>query len=66
MQPILSRADGMGGTARRRTVHRAATMVTTSMMGISISSAVLVPTRGTTDNVRMAPSTKPTPNTRAK
>lgn len=59
MQPIPSRADHIIGTDRRRTVQRAATMVTTSTMGISISSAVLVPTRGTTHSVRMAPSTKP-------
>ena len=43
-----------------------ATMVTASMIGASISSAILVPTRGTTHNVRMVPSTKPAPNTRAK
>jgi len=41
-------------------------MVTAGMMGISISSAVLVPTRGTTHRVQMAPSTKPTANTSAK
>ena len=53
MHPIPSRADGLGGTARRRTTHRVATMVTTSMMGVSISSAVLAPTRGTTNSVRI-------------
>jgi hypothetical protein len=66
MQPVLSRVDGMGGTARRTTVHRAATMETTSMMGASISSALLAPTRGTNQSVRIVPSTKPAANTNAK
>jgi hypothetical protein len=38
----------------------------TSMMGVSISSAVLVPTRGTIHSVRTVPSRKPVPNTSAK
>jgi hypothetical protein len=46
MQPMPCRADGLGGTARRRTVHCAATMVTTSMIGVSINSAILVPRGG--------------------
>src|SRR6266700_7096384 len=47
------------GTARRWTIHRAATMVTTSMIGVSISSAFLMPNLGTTHSVRIVPSTKP-------
>jgi hypothetical protein len=35
MNPIPSRADGVKGTPRRRMIHRAATMVTTSMIGVS-------------------------------
>jgi hypothetical protein len=54
------------GRARRRTIHRAATTVTTNMMGVSISSAILVPKRGTTHSMRMGPSTKPAPNTSTK
>ncbi|MGA9903574.1 MAG: hypothetical protein ACLP0H_02290 [Terriglobales bacterium] len=61
-----TRENANQAVAKRRTVQRAATMVAASMMGISISSAFLVPTRGTTNNVRIVPSTKPTPNTSAK
>jgi hypothetical protein len=50
----------------RSTVQRAAKIVTASITGISVSSAFLVPTRGTTHNVRIAPRTKPTANTSAK
>jgi hypothetical protein len=46
----------MDGTARRRTIHRAVTIVTTSMTGVSISSAILAPTRGTTHSVRIVPT----------
>lgn len=48
MPPIPSRADGTYGIARCRIIHLAATIVTTSMSGASISSADRVPTRGTT------------------
>jgi hypothetical protein len=34
MNPIPSRAEGVKGTPRRRIIHRAATMVTTSMIGV--------------------------------
>jgi hypothetical protein len=44
MQPIPSRADDMSGTVKCRTVRQAAKVVTTSMIGASVSSAVLVPT----------------------
>jgi len=43
MHPIPAWADAAAGTARRRTIHRA---TKTSTMGVSISSAVLVPRRG--------------------
>ncbi|HMK77444.1 MAG TPA: hypothetical protein VK568_14850 [Thermodesulfobacteriota bacterium] len=66
MQPIPRRRDGMDGTARRRTVHHAATTVTTNMMGVSISSAILVPKRGAAHRVRIDPSTKPAPKTITK
>ena len=58
-QPVPSRIEAVDGRARRRTIQRAATMVTTSIMGVSISSAILVPKRGTTQSTRMDPSTKP-------
>jgi|SRR5213080_151928 len=48
MHPIPNRAEGVDGTAKCRTIHRAATIVTTSMTGVSISSAILVPNLGTT------------------
>jgi hypothetical protein len=66
MNPIPSRAERVKGTPRRRIVHRAATMVTTSVIGVSISSAFIVPIRGTTHSVRIVPRTKPTPNTSPK
>ena len=53
MQPIPSLEDGVIGTESHTTVQRAATMVTASMTGISISSPVLAPTRGTTHSVRI-------------
>jgi hypothetical protein len=37
LQPIPSRLDSSGGTANRRTTHRAITSVITSMMGASIN-----------------------------
>ena len=52
--PHPERADGTDGTASRKTVHRAARMLIASMMGVSISSAILVPTRGTIHRVRTA------------
>jgi len=61
-----SLTQGLVWTNRRSTVQRAAKIVTASITGISLSSAFLVPTRGTTHNVRIAPSTKPTANTSAK
>ena len=61
MHPIPNPAEGVDGTARRRTNNRAVTIVTTSMMGVSISSAILVPTRETTHSVWMVPRTKPIP-----
>jgi len=53
MPPIPRRANGADGTTGCRAIHRAATMVTMSMMsimGISISSAILVPNLGTMGN----------------
>ncbi len=64
--PIPSRRDNIDGTAKRRTTHRAAIMTTPNMMGISISSAILSPKRGTTHSMRIGPSTKPAPNTSEK
>jgi hypothetical protein len=58
-----SRTDNAGDTVSQRTVHRDAKIMTTSIMGASSSSAILVPRRGTTHSVRIAPSTKPVPNT---
>ena len=66
MHPIPNREEGVDGTAKCRTIHRAATIVTRSMRGVSISSALLVPTRGTIHSVRTVPSAKPAPNTSAK
>lgn len=65
IKPMPNRLDGVGGMPRRRTIHCAARMITTRMMGVSISSAVLVPKRGTNHSVQMGPSTKPAPNTKA-
>jgi len=58
--------QSVDGTSRRRTIHRAVTIVTTSMTGVSIGSDILAPTRGTTHSVRIVPRTKPTPNTSPK
>jgi hypothetical protein len=54
------------GSARHRTVHLVAKIMTTSMIAVSSSSAVLVPTRGTTHSVRTVPSTKPAVNMSTK
>jgi hypothetical protein len=67
MHSTPSLLDGVDGTARRRTTHRAASTVIPSMMGVSIISAILgADPRGTTQSVRMVPSTKRAPNTSAK
>ena len=60
------RSVAEGGTAKRRMIHRAASKLTTIITGVSISSAVLVPIRGTTSRTRMVPSTKPAPKTNTK
>ena len=66
MHPISSLDERVGGTARRKTIHRAAPIVTASMNGISISSDTLAPRRGTTNSVPVVPSTKPAPDTSEK
>src|ERR1700731_2716872 len=66
MPPILSRLDAVDGTASLRTIHRAATIVMTNMTGASKSSASLVPSRGTTHNMRKGQSTNPPQKTTAK
>jgi len=55
MPPMPSRLDGVGGTASLRTIHRAVTIAIASMMGISKSSAILVPSRGAIHRMRMGP-----------
>jgi hypothetical protein len=65
MHPIPNRAEGVDGTARRRTIHCAVTIVTTSMTGLSISSDILAPTRGTTHSVRISQG-QSRPRTRAR
>ena len=52
--------------AKRQTTYRAAKRIATNMKGISISSAVRTPSRGTRNGTRMIPSRKPVPKTRAK
>jgi len=66
MHPTPSRLDRSGENWKYLTTHRAARMEMQNMMGASASSAVLTPNRGTTQRVRMVPSTNPAANTRAK
>src|SRR6266851_353395 len=65
-KPTPSRAADVGGRECRRASHHAARIVTTNMMGASISLAILVPKLGATQSTRMVPRRKPAPNTRAK
>ncbi len=64
--PTASRVAGVARKENRLAIQRAARTVTTNMMGVSISSAVLVPSLGTIQSTRMVPRTKPAANTRAK
>lgn len=66
MHPTPSRPAGLCGMANFPTTQRAAKTTTPSMIGISISSANLVPTCGTSHRMRTGPSMTPAPNTSAK
>src|SRR5262245_56240661 len=49
------RSVAVGGTAKRRIIHRAAKKLTAIIAGVSINSAVRVPRRGTTSRTRIVP-----------
>lgn len=66
IRPTGRRVAAPGARSQRRTIWRAASTIATHRKGISISSAICTPSRGTRSGTRIMPRTKPVPNTRAK
>ena len=66
IRPTGRRNEARGGSSNLWTMWRAASTIATHRKGISISSAICTPSRGTRSGTRIMPRTKPVPNTRAK